>query len=394
MLRQYGMRVPREDPMNSIDRTCPEPRLRVLHVVPRDQSRGAQVFARALVDSAGQADDQRHEIAVLFPGPDVVLGTSHRLGEHRRFPVLRGLDPVAAWRLRRLVGATRPDVLVAHGGEAVKYAVAAAAGSGHAVVGHAIGVSPSSAKRGVRGAVYGALWRRCDLVVAVSSDVAAHLQRDLRVPADLVRVIPNGRDVAAYPDRSDRVESREDPVRLAFVGQLTRTKRPALFLDVMQELRARGRAVEGVVVGTGPLEGEVRERAQDLGVAVLGRRDDVPALLAGCSVFVFPSLPEGEGMPGVLIEAGLAGLATVSTDVPGARDVVLDGTTGRIVQHDDVAALVDAVDLLVRSPDSRAAMGRAARAHCSAHFALATSIVAWIEAVGGLRPGRARPGTP
>lgn len=377
--------------MNSIDRTYPEPGLRVLHVVPRDQSRGAQVFARALVDSAGQAEDQSHEIAVLFPGPDVVLGTSHRLGDHRGIPVLRGLDPVAAWRLRRLVGATRPHVLVAHGGEAVKYAVAAAAGSGQAVVGHAIGVSPPSAMRGVRGAAYGALWRRCDLVVAVSTDVAVHLQRDLRVPADLVRVIPNGRDVAAY---TERVERRDDPVRLAFVGQLTRTKRPALFLDVVQELRARGRAVEGVVVGTGPLEGEVRERAHDVGVTVLGRRDDVPALLAGCSVFVFPSLPEGEGMPGVLIEAGLAGLATVSTDVPGARDVVLDGTTGRIVPYDDAAALVDAVDLLVRSPESRAAMGRAARVHCAAHFALATSIVAWTEAVGGLRPGRARPGTP
>ena len=50
---------------------------------------------------------------------------------------------------------------------------------------------------------------------------------------------------------------------------------------------------------------------------------------------MFTSLPPGEGMPGVLIEAGLSGLATVSTRVPGARDVIEDGVTGFLVDIDD-----------------------------------------------------------
>jgi glycosyltransferase involved in cell wall biosynthesis len=315
----------------------------------------------------------------------VVFDTAHRLGDDRRVPVLRGLDPVAAWRLRRLVAARRPDVLVAHGGEPVKYAALAVAGSDRVLVGHAIGTSPESATRGVRGASYRALWHRCDLVVAVSTDVAAHLERDLGVPAGLVRVIPNGRDVAAYPEPTPR---QDGPLRLIFVGELTGTKRPQLFLDVVQELRARGREVEGVVVGTGPLEAAIRRRGGHLGVTVLGRRDDVPALLAGASVFVFPSAPEGEGMPGVLIEAGLAGLPTVATDVAGARDVVLDGKTGRVVAHDDPGSLIDAVDALACSRESREEMGRAARTHCATHFGLDASIAAWVDLLGALRQDR------
>ena len=58
------------------------------------------------------------------------------------------------------------------------------------------------------------------------------------------------------------------------------------------------------------------------GVELLGPRSDVPELLRSADVFVFTSLPTGEGMPGVLIEAGLSGLPAVSTPVPGAATVV------------------------------------------------------------------------
>ena len=51
---------------------------------------------------------------------------------------------------------------------------------------------------------------------------------------------------------------------------------------------------------------------------------------------VFCSRPAGEGMPGVLIEAGLSGLPVVATAVPGVTSIVEDGTTGFVVPVDDL----------------------------------------------------------
>ena len=84
-------------------------------------------------------------------------------------------------------------------------------------------------------------------------------------------------------------------------------------------------------------------------------------------------------MPGVLIEAGLAGLATVATRVPGARDVIEDGVTGLLVDIEDKAGLIDAVRRLVSDRALREAMGHKARTRCMDMFTLQTSVEHWHE---------------
>ena len=103
---------------------------------------------------------------------------------------------------------------------------------------------------------------------------------------------------------------------------------------------------------------------------MLGRRSDVPQLLSESDIFVFTSLPPGEGMPGVLIEAGLSGLATVATRVPGARDVIEDGVTGLLVDIEDKPGMTDAVRRLVSDRALREAMGQKARTRCMDMFTL------------------------
>ena len=124
---------------------------------------------------------------------------------------------------------------------------------------------------------------------------------------------------------------------------------------------------------------------------MLGRRDDVATLLAGSDIFVFTSLPPGEGMPGVLIEAGLSGLATVSTRVPGARDVIEDGVTGLLVDIDDKTGLIAAVDRLVGDAALRQSMGHQARQRCLERFTLETSARQWRELFGRLSRPELRP---
>ena len=114
------------------------------------------------------------------------------------------------------------------------------------------------------------------------------------------------------------------------------------------------------------------------------------ALLSASDVFVFPSRPVGEGMPGVLIEAGLSGLPVVATDVPGVRSVVEDGETGIVVDVEDTGAMVQAVAGLVVDTGRRATMGAAARQRCLDRFSLGAVAERWMGVLAPLLPPDAR----
>lgn len=367
----------------SSGRAVEEVALHVLHVVPTDLARGAQVYARALVDSANRVAGDEHEIAVLFAGRPVAVFAEHELGVPSGRLHAAGLDPRAVWRLWRLVRRTRPDVIVAHGAESLKYAVFAR-GRNRQVVCHSIGVVSAKAQQGTSHALHRALLGRADLVIAVSNAVAQQLHDLFRVGWDRLRVIPNGRDPSAFAG-APHAPGDADPV-LLFVGHLTATKRPEVFVEVVSMLRGRGCPVDAVMVGDGPLEDTLAQPAAAAGVALLGRRSDVASFLSAADVFLFPSIAEGEGMPGVLIEAGLAGVPVVATDVPGVRDVVVDRETGRVIPVEDVAGLADAAEELLRAPVLRAAMGASARARCERLFSLGACTARWVEELSRLAP--------
>jgi glycosyltransferase involved in cell wall biosynthesis len=344
----------------------------VLHVLPLDLSRGAQIYARQLRDALDERG-ARHRTLTLFRSPDRVLEPDLALdvpsGRARRL----GLDPRAITRLRRVVRRENPAVVVAHGGESLKYAVIA-------------GVPPRRLcyyKIGVGGLRLGGVKRllhrlylmRTRVVGAVSVDAADEVLA-LGVPPARIHVIVNGRDPGAYDIGRARTADL-GVTRLVFVGHLTASKRPLWFVDLVARLGSEGIAVEGAIAGDGPMLDEVRAAARENCVSVLGRVTDVPELLANADVFVFTSVIEGEGMPGVLIEAGLAALPVVATDVPGAREIVDDGGTGLIVSTTEFDDLVRATRRLVSDARLRRTFGNAARQRCVERFSLDASVRQW-----------------
>jgi glycosyltransferase involved in cell wall biosynthesis len=76
-----------------------------------------------------------------------------------------------------------------------------------------------------------------------------------------------------------------------------------------------------------------------------------------------------EGLPKSLLEAAACGLALVATDVPGCREVVIDGDNGFLVPPRDPVGLAGALECLERDPDLRARMGRRSRELVEEHFA-------------------------
>jgi glycosyltransferase involved in cell wall biosynthesis len=92
----------------------------------------------------------------------------------------------------------------------------------------------------------------------------------------------------------------------------------------------------------------------------IGLRDDMPEVLRQSNIVALPTT-YGEGVPKILLEAAAAGRAIIANDVPGCREIVLDGVTGLLVPPNDTKGLADALRELLRDPARRRAMGLAGR---------------------------------
>jgi phosphatidylinositol alpha-1,6-mannosyltransferase len=94
--------------------------------------------------------------------------------------------------------------------------------------------------------------------------------------------------------------------------------------------------------------------------------DDLHRWYARCSVLALPSAKEGFGI--VYLEAGFHGRPSVGGDHAGAREAIVEGQTGHLVRHDDLASLADRLSELLLDPQRVAALGAAARRRVLARY--------------------------
>ncbi len=358
----------------------------VLHVIPTPLARGAQREARALADELDRPGVRAHRVLCIFDGPaevdpDLSLGISDR-GQAGV-----GYNPLVLPRLRKVLSALHPALVVAHGGEPLKYLVPALVGRRLPLAYYAIGTYGATSTSRPQLEFWRLLLRRVDAVAAEGDEVAIECQRLFRIPAAKVTMTPNGRDPEVFHPRP-KDDADGLPV-IAFVGALTEGKRPTRFIEVVAALRARGLAFRAILIGDGVLRPTVEPLAREAGIEMLGSRSDVAELLGRSDVMVFPSRPQGEGMPGVLIEGGLSALPIVATDVPGVRSVVDDGTTGFVLGVEDFDGMVSALARLVEDPALRHSMGEAARARCVEQFSITAVGAAWLRLLTPLLPAGA-----
>lgn len=99
-----------------------------------------------------------------------------------------------------------------------------------------------------------------------------------------------------------------------------------------------------------------------------GNRQDMPTVFSLAHIICLPSYREG--LPKVLLEAAASGRSIVTTDVPGCREVVIDGENGLLVPARQSEPLAEALRLLIESPDKRRAMGRRGRVMAEAEFSI------------------------
>lgn len=161
----------------------------------------------------------------------------------------------------------------------------------------------------------------------------------------------------------------EVPV-VMFVGRLTAIKRPDRLVEAFGMVLERIPEAVLAVAGEGELFEEIRRSVERLGdsVRLLGWQSDVGRLYAAADLVVISS--DNEGMPMTLIEAAMAGVPGVTTDVGSASEVVVHGSTGLVVAP-DARDLADAIIVLLVDDDRRSDMGRAAAEQAIVRFGAA-----------------------
>jgi len=183
-------------------------------------------------------------------------------------------------------------------------------------------------------------------------------------------LMPPGLSISVLPAKNDSKESfglSANRLQCAFIGRVTQIKRPDRFLDVVSEIKKRGVDLDFFIAGDGELLERCRERiiAENLPVKVLGWQTNIEKVLSAADIVVLTS--DNEGTPLSLIQAGMAKLPVVSTNVGSVPEVVLDNATGLITSL-DVQEIADALEKLVNNKALRSQLGSAAQEFTLANF--------------------------
>jgi glycosyltransferase involved in cell wall biosynthesis len=211
---------------------------------------------------------------------------------------------------------------------------------------------------------------RADAVVTVSSNVRDNLDAVLGRPSG-AQVQPVGVHVERFRAPAARIPSPFAGGYLLFVGRLVPVKGVDVLLRALPRVRVHHPGLGLVIVGSGVLEGSLRELAGALGVAdaveFAGRRthEEIAGYLQGCRAAVVPSIVEAdgraEGMPSVVLEALAAGARVVASESGGIPDTIRDGENGWLAPPGDPQALAARLLAALEEPAGSPLLLRARR---------------------------------
>jgi glycosyltransferase involved in cell wall biosynthesis len=222
-----------------------------------------------------------------------------------------------------------------------------------------------------------------------------------RTGADPMRVtsVPTGIDLARFrPGARAAARARlglsAEAFLVGIVATLRSWKGHLYLLDALAQIPDPN--VKIVVVGTGPMEENIRSKAAQDGLAarviMAGHHDDVVPWLQSFDVFALPSYAN-EGVPQAVMQAMACGLPVITTGVGAIGEVAREGATARVVAPRDAAALAAAILHLRDDPAERSRLGDAAAGEARARFS-GEIMLDRMEAVfhSAIRDARGAPG--
>jgi glycosyltransferase involved in cell wall biosynthesis len=214
--------------------------------------------------------------------------------------------------------------------------------------------------------------------ILTCSSCARAVHIGLGYQADKIHVIPNGFDLTAFqPSESARhivraeLSLAHDTPLVGLIARYDPQKNHAGFIVAAAHVHALRPDVHFVLAGTAvdadnlALRTAISAHGLQAHLHLLGRRDDVPRLMAALDVLASPSF--GEAFPNVVGEAMACGVPCVVTDVGDCSDIV--GDTGRVAHVGDMLGFATEVLNLLRLPNvEKAKLGRRARTRVQENY--------------------------
>ncbi len=365
------------------------PNLRVLHVAISLNPGGAE---RLVVDLATRAPGGISATVCCLDGrgawADDLEARGVRVFHLDRRP---GFHPGIGRRIARLAAAERIDVLHAHQYTPFVYSVLARLARPRlrlVFTEHGrLADAPPSARRRLAN---GLLARAPGRFFAVSDELRRFLETE-GFPPGRLEVLPNGIDPGPRPDATARAAARralglpDDARVVGTAARLDPVKDLPRLVEAFDRVRADLPSARLVVLGDGPeraaLEAARARTAAPDAVLLAGHRPDVRALLPGFDLYVNCSTYEGVSL--TILEAMAAAVPVVATAVGGTPEVVVDGSTGRLVPARDTAALAGALAGVLADPAAAAALGEAGRARMVERFSFDAMMSMYVQAWHG-----------
>ena len=240
--------------------------------------------------------------------------------------------------------------------------------------------SPIESASGLQRFLKRTLSRRLGAHLSIGMSSARAAERAIGLREGSIRTIYNG---VAAPAAEPTYEQHEPPI----IGSLGRLS-PEKGYDVLVRALASLDGVRLVLVGDGPERADLLALAQDLGVAdrleITGWKVNARDYLGGFDVFVLPS--RFEGLPLSVIEAMLAGLPVVATNVGSLSEAVLDDETGLLIPPGDPAALAEALRSLLDDPERRRRMGERGLRFANERFTIEAMVRSYESLYEELQP--------
>ena len=354
-------------------------RLSILHVVDTLEFGGLE---RVVADISSAQRAHGHSVSVFSLtgagdlGPSLVDSGIPVLEGGKR----RGFDLAMLSRLRRAASGMQADIVHSHNFVPNYYAALALATIARrrpVLVNTCHNMGSRLAGARLR-RLYRLSLARTARVAGVGTGVADHLVAMGLVPRSKIDAVRNGVHMPPVPDTRARAAGRAalgldgDALVVGCVGRLVELKNHRLLLDQVPVLAAAFPQLQVVLVGDGPMRGELEAQAAALGIEgrvhFTGARSDVGELLPALDVFVLPSRTEGLSI--ALLEACASALPIVSSRVGGNPEIVRHGATGLLFDSDCGDALRASLRCLFADAPLRRALGDAARAWVDANASM------------------------
>ena len=216
-------------------------------------------------------------------------------------------------------------------------------------------------------------------IIAISHFVKELNIKDLRLDPDKIDVVYNSTDCSRFDITLDVSRYRQKELGIpyqskivAIVGELTPRKGVLDFVEIASQVNNVCDYAWFLVVGDGPLLGEMRLRVEANGLTqrfmFLGLRLDIPEIMQSIDILVVTSHKEGFGR--TITEAMCAGKPVVAYASGGPSEIILHGSTGFLVPHGDIVGMKTSLIGLLNDEQKRREFGKKGRARVENNFSL------------------------